>query len=265
VHDITARKLAEERIRTLTAEILTAREAERKLVSSALHHDVGSLAVGMSAYLDAIEMDLRSGMPSQALPLAKGARKLFDESLRRLKALAVELRPPELDVLGLPAALRQHFSLVTKRVGVLVRFSQTLGPERLHEGHAMTLFRIAQEALTNAVKHGHAKRVEVRLAAYRKEITLTLRDEGKGFDASRHQLRATTQMGLAVMREMAAAAGGALTIDSAPGKGTALRVSLPREPAAARSGDAARAGKTAAREIAGRRARSPRAKKAKRA
>ena len=245
VHDITARKRSEERIGTLTNEILTAREAERKQVSSALHHDVGSLAVGMSAYLDAIEKDLHSGKPGSVLRLARRARKLFVESIGRLKGLAAELRPPELDVLGLPAALRQHFSLVTKRAGVLIRFSVTLGRERLPEGHATIVFRIAQEALTNAIKHGHATQVEVRLAASRKEITLTVRDDGKGFDASARKPRATTQMGLPVMREMAAAAGGALTIASGAGKGTTLRVRLPHA-------------------RAGRRARASRAKKANR-
>jgi signal transduction histidine kinase len=264
VHDITGRKQSEERIRTLTAEILAAREAERKLLSSALHHDVGSLAVGMAAYLDAVEADLRSGKLSEALLLSKRARKLFEESIGRLKGLAVELRPPELDVLGLSAALRQHFSLVTKRAGVLIRLSETLGRKRLPEEHATMLFRIAQEALTNAIKHGNAKRVDVHLDASSREITLAVRDDGKGFDPSARKPRAGTQMGLAVMREMARAAAGALRLDSAPGKGTRLRVSLPRGTAAAARGKATLPQSTAAPGKAGRRARSPRVKKARR-
>ena len=154
-------------------------------------------------------------------------RKLFDQSLKRLKGLAVELRPPELDVLGLGAALRQHFSLVTKRGGIRIRFRQGQHGNRLIGDTAIVLFRVAQEALTNAITHGLAKRVAVDLLTLQKEVRLTIRDNGKGFDSSAQMNLPMSHLGLRVMREMADFFGGAFTIESSPGKGTTVRVILP--------------------------------------
>ena len=92
---------------------------------------------------------------------------------------------------------------------------------------ATILFRVAQEAVTNAIKHGHAKQVDVDLTTSKEEIRLTVRDNGKGFDVAEREARAMSGLGLRIMREMAAAAGGAFTVDSRPGKGTTVRLSLP--------------------------------------
>jgi PAS domain S-box-containing protein len=248
VRDITERKQAEKRTQMFSQEIIAAREEERKQVSSVLHGDVGSLAVGISAHLDAIEEDLRSGKPAEVLKWMKRTRKLFDESLARLKGLAVQLRPLELDVLGLGAALRQHFSQVTKQRSSRIRFTEALGRRRVSGDAATILFRIAQEALTNAITHGRAKRVDVDLSASRKEVTLIVRDNGKGFDPSEKGERVTSQMGLRVMRETAAAAGGAFTVDSGRGKGTTVRVSLPLKTAALGPGNVTVREETVARE-----------------
>jgi signal transduction histidine kinase len=208
-------------------ELVRAREEERKRVSSVLHHDVGSLAVGISAYLDAIEKDLRSRKPGEALKWIKRTRKLFDKAVIRLKGLAVELRPPELDVLGLRAALRQYFSQITKRRGARIHFRETKKRYRVSANAATILFRVAQEALTNAIKHGRARQVDVDLWTSKEEVRLTIRDDGKGFDASAEKARVTSALGLRVMLEMAASAGGAFNIDSGRGQGTMIRVSLP--------------------------------------
>jgi len=231
--DITERKQAERRMRMFSHEIVAGREEERRRVSSALHHDVGSLAVGMSAYLDAIEKDLRSGKPGQALQWMNLTRKLFDQSVARLKNLAVEIRLPELDVLGLSAALRQHFSRITTQRGTRIRFRETRQGPPVSANAATILFRVAQEALTNAIQHGRAKQVDVDFRASKEEIRLTVRDNGKGFDPSQPRRRATPQLGLRVMREMAASAGGAFAVESRRGKGTTVRLSLPMETAPA--------------------------------
>ena len=97
---------AEELARISSREIIAAREEERRAVASALHHNVGSMAVGLSAHLEAIEAEIRAGKAREALKLMRRTRKLLAASTRSLKRLAVEIRPPELDVLGLPAALR---------------------------------------------------------------------------------------------------------------------------------------------------------------
>jgi len=227
VLDITERKRAEKSVRMFSQEIIAAREDERKQVSSVLHHDVGSLTVGISAHLDAVEQDLRSGKPGEALKWMKRTRKLFGESVARLKKLAIELRPPELDVLGLHAALRQYFSQVTERGGTRIHFRETLGRRRVSGDTATILFRVAQEAVTNAITHGHATRVDVGLSASKKEVGLTIRNNGKGFNPSEQRAQATSQIGLRVMHEMAVSVGGTFTLDSGRGKRTTVRVRLP--------------------------------------
>jgi signal transduction histidine kinase len=208
-------------------QIVVALENEKRHLSSILHHDAGSLAVGISAYLDAMEEDLRSGQPGKALRWLRRTRNLFDKSLKRLKGLAVELRPPELDVLGLGAALRQHFALVTKRGGVRIRFREGPHGNRLSGDTAIVLFRVAQEALTNAIKHGLARRVAVDLVTLKTEVRLTIRDNGRGFDPSEKMKLPMSHLGLRVMREMADFAAGVFTIASSPGKGATVRLALP--------------------------------------
>lgn len=224
--DITDRKQAEKKIQLFSHEIIAAREEERKQVSSALHHDVGSLAVGISAHLDALEAELRSGKSKAALKLLKGMQRQFVKSVARLKGVAVQLRPPDLDILGLRVALRQYFVQLTKHRGTQIHFTETLGRRRVSGAPATILFRVAQEAVTNAIKHGRAKHIEVSLKAKRAEIILTIHDNGKGFDPAKPRARATSRMGLRVMQEMAASAGGTFTIASGSGKGTTVVVRL---------------------------------------
>jgi PAS domain S-box-containing protein len=227
VLDITERKQAEKRARMFSQEIIATREQERKKLASVLHHDVGSLTVGISAHLDVIEQVLRSGKPGEALQWMKRTRKLFDESVARLKGVAVQLRPPELDAIGLCGALRQYFSASPSHGGVRVHFKESLGRRQVPEGPATILFRAAQEALTNAIAHGRAQQVDVELRASKAAVTLTIQDNGKGFNPSEQMARVTSQMGLRVMREMALSTGGAFTVDSGRGKGTTVRVRLP--------------------------------------
>lgn len=227
--DITERKRAGA-MEVFSREVLRAREEERKRVSTALHHDVGSLAVGLSAQFDAIERDARSGKPEAAVRRVQQARRLFAESVGRLKTLAVTLRPPELDVLGLRQALRQHCSRVSKHGGVKIDFRDATGRRRVPEQIATTLFRVTQEALTNAIMHGHATRVGVRLGASRREVSLAVRDNGTGFESSAADVPAGAEMGLRAMREMATSAGGTFTITSTPGTGATVHVSLPIGP-----------------------------------
>ena len=231
VQDITERKQTEARMRAFSRELLAAREDEKKRVSSVLHHDIGSLAVGLSAHFDAIEEDVRSGKFMKALGWVKRARTVFVQTVARLKGLAVELRPPDLDILGLRAALRHHFAQVTERGGIRIHFTETLGKRRMSGDVSTILFRVAQEALTNAIQHGHARKVDVSLEASKKAVHLAVRDNGRGFDPSGRGARGDSRMGLRVMQEMAASAGGALTVDSGQGKGARVCVSLPLEAA----------------------------------
>ena len=225
--DVTDRKRAEDRIKMVSRELMTVTEDVKKRISSLLHHDVGSLAVGLSASFDAMEKDMRSGKTREALKWMKQGRALLDQSVARLKNMAVDLRPPELDILGLSAALRQYFARVTGHGGVLVRFTETLGKRGISGEADTILFRIAQEALTNAIRHGHAKKVDVGLTALKNTLFLEIRDNGKGFDPTGARVRDASRLGLRVMQEMADSIEGTFKIDSNRGKGTQVSVSLP--------------------------------------
>jgi two-component system NarL family sensor kinase len=224
--NITERKEAEQRMQILSQEIVAAREEERRQVSSVLHQDAGSLAVGISAYFDVMEKDLNCEKPREALRWLKRTRELFAKSVAGLKDLAIEIRPPELDLLGLGAALRQHFSRITKRSGTRIRFRDRLEGRRVPAEAATILFRVAQEALTNAIRHGQARRVDIHLGRTRENIRLTIRDNGKGFDPAGRRGQARPGLGLRIMREMAASAGGDFALESRQGNGTTIRVSL---------------------------------------
>ena len=254
IRDLSERKRVERLTRALPQQILAAQEEERRRISTVLHHDVGSLAVGTAAYLDAIEADLRVGKIPDARAAVRRARTLFSTTVVRLKDLALQLRPVELDILGLRAALRQHFVMVTKTGRTLIEFRETLGSAKLPEIAGTTLFRIAQEALTNAIEHGGATKVHVRLGLSKQRITMTIRDNGTGFDVAAIADQETPRMGLRVMREMASAAGGELEIESSPGKGCTLRATVARTPPEKRLAGA----RPAPRPRTGRRARAGR-------
>jgi len=227
VREITARKQAEEKLRRFTHEIIAVREEEKKQVAAAMHHDVGSLAVGLGAYFDMIEKEIRAGRTAAALQRMKRTKKLLSASLGRLKVAAVQLRPPELDLLGLQATLRQHFVWITEHTGARIHFQDDLGRRRVTGDTATILFRLVQETLTNAIRHGRAKQVEVRLALVSGTVTLTVWNNGREFDPSAPKPGAASLLGLRISRETVELAGGPPTVDSGQGKGTTMRASLP--------------------------------------
>ena len=239
--DIAVRKQSEELVQSFTQEIIRAREDERQQVAARLHHDVGSLAVGVSAYLAALAADLRAGKTKAGLSRVRQTQQLFNDAVTRLKGVAMQLRPPELDVTGLAATLREHCAQTAKQSGCRIQFTALPARRKpIASDLATIMFRVAQEALTNAIKHGGAQRIAVRLRVARPAVTLVVQDNGAGFDPAQQAARPLKQIGLRVMREMAASVGGLCTIQSARGQGTQVRVRLPLAAAVASTAAAAR-------------------------
>ena len=232
--DVTEERQAQDLAQRLSQEVIAAREEERMQVSAALHHNVGSMVVGVSAYFGAVEAAIVSGDPGRALAALHRTRTLFEQSVAQLKELAGLLRPPELDVLGLRAALRQHFAWTTTSSRTRIRFTDALGRTPVPAATATTLFRVVQEALNNAIMHGHATEVNVSLGASKGAITMTVQDHGEGFEPS-DPPAPTSRMGLRLMAEMVGAAGGTLAVTSKPGHGTRVRAVLPRDPTGRRT------------------------------
>jgi PAS domain S-box-containing protein len=229
IQDLSERKRAEARIRDFSRELLTVREQEKRRISAVLHHDVGSFTVGVTAHLNAVEEDLRKGKYKEALAALKKGHRLFVMSVKRLKKLAVELRPPDLDILGLPAALREHFRLVTRETSLKIHFTDATRGAAISPGTQTVLFRTVQECLNNVIQHAHARQVRVRLSVLRKTLQLSMADDGKGFDPARSAAKPGTHLGLRVIQEMVASLGGNVVVESAARHGATIRVAIPQE------------------------------------
>lgn len=214
-------------IRLFSRRLLSVREEEKRNLSQVLHHEVGSIAVTLSARLNAAEEDLRSGKIRHALSDLRECRSLFASSVKRLKSLAVELRPPALDLLGLVPALRQYLLQLPKNGTPAIRFSDHTRQRSIPAEVQTVLFRIAQESVTNAIKHADARRIGVRLSFRQRRFLLTVSDNGRGFDAARIREFPSGHIGLRAMREMVAFHAGSLHIDSKPGAGTTVVVEFP--------------------------------------
>ncbi len=152
-------------------------------------------------------------------------QELAREALEEMRSLIFELRSAELEEDGLVATLRKHVDVV-RRVRHLDIDLRVDRERRLRPDVEQELFRIAQEALHNAVKHAQASRIEVALELEPPCAALTVRDDGHGFDPLSPQIR-SKRLGLTSMRERAEAIGGSVCIESAPGSGTTVRVEVP--------------------------------------
>jgi len=211
------RKKEVERRRLLKA-VLNAQEAERARIAKDLHDQVGQSLTALRLGLEALD----------ATPSATQAlRGLVETTLADVRRISRELRPPALDELGLEVALKRMVREMAEYAGiesdVFIHCKEPLPPEL-----ETVLYRVAQEALTNVLRHARATRVSVLLKERDRELQLVVEDDGTGFDPKE---AATNRSGLVGMRERVELVGGEMVIESAPGKGTAIyaRVPLPQE------------------------------------
>ncbi len=147
-----------------------------------------------------------------------------------VRRIAYQLHPSILDDLGLTAALRSYVDDLSKRDGIAVKFSAREIPETLPQAVALTLYRVAQEALLNVVKHARTHQAAVILTHHDGTVHLTVRDKGAGFD--RERVRGNGSLGLVNMEERARLVNGQIQILSRPGEGTRVEITIPL-PAAA--------------------------------
>lgn len=229
LHDLSAEQEAAAEVRRLSRRLLAVQEEERRNLSFALHHELGSMIVGVDARLLAVERELEAGRPGKALASLQHCRRLLAASVARLKAQAVALRPPDLDVVGVAAALREHCARMKAETSVQISFASVSRAFRLPPAVETALFRAGQECVSNALRHARARHVRVRLVLARPVVRLTVADDGKGFDPARLKAQPGRHLGLCAVRELVAAQGGTLQIESAPGKGTAIRISIPAQ------------------------------------
>jgi signal transduction histidine kinase len=170
--------------------------------------------------------------PARAVAEMESVAALGGQAHAELRAVIDGLAPPDLAAGGLAGSLRSYAVLAGKTYGVEVRFSAAAELPALGAQREAAVYRVAQEALHNALRHSGADMISVTLSVRRRRMILEVTDHGRGFAAE----APSSGLGLASMRERAAAAGGTLTIRSGPGEGTLVRLELPI--AAGRAGQA---------------------------
>ena len=231
-HDLTERKRSAEVRARLLDQVIAAQEEEQRRIARELHDETGQSLTSLLVGLRALEDALPAAAPArqQAADLRRIALRTLDEVSR----LARGLRPGALDELGLVPALEFQATELGQVRGLAVDVqTRGLGGERLPAPVETTLYRIIQEALTNAVKHAGARTVDIVVHRQAGGVQAIVTDDGCGFEVET-ALRAPgawTHLGLHGMRERAALLGGSVTIESAPGEGTTIyaRIPLPLE------------------------------------
>ena len=202
-----------------------ARLAERSRISRELHDSISQDLFSISALAGGLRKALPAGSPLQ--PQLETLSKTVGSAIQEMRALLLELRPTALEEKGLVPALADLCDAYEVRVGVRVR--KDLAPIVLDPAVEQAVFRIAQEGLSNAVRHSEADEIEVRLRQDGAQAELTVADNGRGFD---HEDAPEHGLGLKLIAERIRELGGSLAIESGPGRGTALRVLLPASAAA---------------------------------
>jgi signal transduction histidine kinase len=199
-------------------------EEELKRIAHALHDEAGQLLAAVHLSLDQVERELEPGAQKRL----QVVKKHLDDVYQQLRHLSHELRPTILDDLGLGPALEFLSEGVARRSGLRIAVQSSNGV-RLPVPMETVLYRVVQEALTNIHKHAQAKSVQIRFRISTRMVRCSIVDDGVGFRPEGARAQSARQgLGLLGMREKLQPLGGALKIESAPGHGTKLLITVPR-------------------------------------
>jgi signal transduction histidine kinase len=196
---------------------------ERNRLARELHDSVTQKLFGIVLTAEAAGT-LLDQEPERARGQLQRLQELAGEAMEELRSLIFELRPGSLEGEGLATTLRKHVD-VLRRVHGREIVLEVAGAPKLAPAVEAEVFRIAQEALHNALRHSGAQRLELSLRAREGGMTLTVTDDGVGFDPEDPALR-SRRLGLTSMQERARALGTALRIDSRPGEGTTIALEV---------------------------------------
>lgn len=211
------RRLEAERLRAGSAA-LRAQEQERARVARDLHDEVNQSLTGLLLRLEAV----REAAPAELEPQLADTKTLANQAMRELLSLARQLRPTALDDLGLVAAIAGQVKQLTG-AGIEATFEQLGDFADLDDDVQLVVYRVAQEALTNAARHSGAAHVELTLSRPPQAVELVVSDDGRGFAFAQSE----GGLGIAGMRERALLVGGELTIESRPSHGTTVQLAIP--------------------------------------
>jgi signal transduction histidine kinase len=228
---------AEEEMRRLSNQLVKTQEEERKNLSRELHDELGQMLTALRMEVGRAERAQASGSPAFAATMAE-SKSLIEQIMRSVRDLAMGLRPSMLDDLGLQPALAWQTREFARRYNVPVNLTVEGDLERLPDPHRTCVFRVVQEALTNCAKHSGATGIEISVVGRGDQLNVSVSDNGIGVkNAARH-----TGLGLTGIKERVKEMHGSTSIQTRPGGGTVLQITLPvpaaggsKEPDLARS------------------------------
>ena len=221
---------SQEQLRQLSRQVLRVQEEERRRISRELHDVIAQTLTGINVRLATLAKDASISTQGIDRSIAR-TQRLVEKSVNTVHEFARELRPAVLDDLGLIPALHSFVKLFSKRTRIHVHLKVFAGIEQLENSKRTVLYRVAQEALTNVGRHAQAGRVEVSIQKLLRAARMEIKDDGKSFEVARTlNARGNKQLGLLGMRERVEMVGGTFGVESAPGRGTIVRVELPFNP-----------------------------------
>jgi len=231
IRDMTERIKAEEElkssykaVRSLTAHLQNIREEERTNIAREIHDELGQQLTVLK--MDVAWLNKRfHGTDEKVNQRLKDLLVMLDETVQSVRRISSQLRPSLLDDLGLTAAMEWQLGEFEKRAGIKTSFNAPHDEIPIPEAAKTALFRIFQESLTNVVRHSGAKKLAVSLKEADHSLVMTIADNGKGFDPQKVGDKKT--LGILGMKERTEMIGGTYVINSMPGQGTSVIVSVP--------------------------------------
>jgi signal transduction histidine kinase len=209
----------------LLESLVEAQEEERRRLARELHDGAGQMLTSLLVRIKTLEK--KATVPDTQREL-EALLDIVSETIEQVRELSHRLRPAALEEFGLAVALRTLVKEMTYQTGITAHCYLDLNGVVLPSGVDVILYRIAQEGLTNILRHAHANEITVRLTSDENAILMTIEDNGRGFSPQHLTPEpGTRHLGLIDMRERAAIAGGYMDVYSAPNQGTMLLVRVP--------------------------------------
>jgi PAS domain S-box-containing protein len=220
-------KLRQQRkqLQRLTNEMVYIQEGERKKISLELHDDIGQAMTAINMTLESIRSDVTNEKTLENK--VKNCQSLVGETANKIHCFSLELRPPELDDLGLISALKSHSRKFSDRSGIHIKITSDNLVEQLDTNIKIAFYRIFQEGLNNVAKHAEASEINISFIKENGSLLFNIEDNGKGFDPLEIDNNISGTLGLVGVGERVNALGGEFNIVSKPGKGTKLNIVLP--------------------------------------
>ncbi|WP_437342361.1 sensor histidine kinase [Jeotgalibacillus marinus] len=206
-------------------QIIEAQEEERKRLSREIHDGPAQMMANVLIRSDLIERVYKDKGAEQACIEIGNLKKMVRSTLSEVRRIIYDLRPMALDDLGLIPTLRKYLnSFEEYSNGTKLSFVQIGEEFRLNPKYEVSLFRLIQESVQNALKHAHAKEITVKIESRRDRIVVVIKDNGKGFDASQKKVGS---FGLIGMRERVKLLAAEMSVNSKPGSGTIIMIQVP--------------------------------------